>query len=460
MVIKVEQSAVKSICGINKANKSASVISFIFLICLSFINSISVNAQPKNFDVIHYDAEITPQLESKSVTGIVVIQFKPQENNLGEITLDAGNLEIDSVKENRTNLQFEKTDKLLKIKFLRPLKINEIRKIEITYYGTPKFGLSFFPKQNQVYTIYSTDQWMPCVMAPNDRAEFRLTLNLWGKNLTTVGNGVLKSSKNSPKSVVWEQKLPVPTYLFGFAVGNFKEITEKHNGTVLRYLTSPQFSETEVKKIFKETADMLDFYESKAGVKYPHKVYTQVLSQGNAQQEMSSFAVMGERFGRDLLGDEKDIWLTSHEFAHQWWGNMVTNEAWTHFWLNEGLTNFMSAAYFEHRFGRADYLSEIERYKQSYEKIKLAGKDKSLVFPDWNKPTREDRALVYDKGAFVLHLLREEIGDELFWQGIKEYTQKFWGKAVVTKDFQNVMEASSKKDLTAFFDKYIYLKAN
>ena len=439
---------------------SGIFLRFVILICLTFVILLSINAQTKPFDVISYDAEITPQLDTKSVAGKVVIQFKSQQNKLGEITLDAGSLEIDSVKENQTNLQFEKTDKFLKIKFLHPLKTNEISKIAIAYHGMPKFGVSFFPEQNQVYTIFSTDQWMPCVMAPNDRAEFRLTLNLKGENLTTVGNGVLKSSKNNAKSVVWEQKLPVPTYLFGFAIGNFKEITEKHNGTVLRYLASPQFSEADVKKIFKETANMLDFYESKAGVKYPHKVYTQVLSQGNAQQEMSGFAMIGERFGQMLLNDEKRIWTTSHEFAHQWWGNMVTNQDWTHFWLNEGLTNFMCAAYFEHRFGRADYLSEIERYKQSYEKIKLAGKDKSLVFPDWNKPTREDRALVYDKGAFVIHLLREELGEELFWKGIKEYTQKFWGKSVVTKDFQNAMEAATKKNLTIFFDKHIYLKTN
>jgi aminopeptidase N len=432
------------------------LLSFILLIC----SSVLVNSQTKPFDAISYDAEITPVLETKSVTGTVVIKVKSQQTNLSEITLDSGSLEIDSVKENRKDLQFTKENKLLTIRFLRSLKINEIRKVQIAYHGTPKFGVSFFPEQNQVYTIFSTDQWMPCVMAPNDRAEFRLKLNLWGKNLTTVGNGVLKSSKNNPESVVWEQKIPVPSYLFGFAVGNFREINEKHNGTTLRYLASPQFSQTEIKKIFKDTADMLDFYENKSGMKYPHKIYTQVLSQGNAQQEMSTFGVMGERFGQNLLKDEKQIWLTSHEFAHQWWGNMVTNQDWTHFWLNEGLTNFMCAAYFEHRFGKADYLSEIERYTQSYERIKLAGKDKSLVFPDWNKPTREDRALVYDKGAFVLHLLREEIGDELFWKGINDYTQKFWGKSVITKDFQTAMETASKKDLTVFFDKYIYLKTN
>ena len=137
---------------------------------------------------------------------------------------------------------------------------------------------------------------------------------------------------------------------------------------------------------------------------------------------------------------------------------MVTNRDWTHFWLNEGFANFMTAAYFEHRFGRAAYLSEIKRYRESYEKLRDAGFDKSLVFPDWNKPKREDRRLVYDKGAYVLYLLREELGDKLFWKGLKEYTRKYWGKSVETKDFQNSMEKASGKDLSKFFDKWVYLK--
>jgi aminopeptidase N len=342
--------------------------------------------------------------------------------------------------------------------------MNEKREIEIVYHGVPKYGIQFFPEQNQVYTVFSTSQWMPCVDSPDDRATFRLKLNFPQDDLKTVGNGrsttKLLSPKTKPEGFVWEQKTPVPTYLFGFAAGKFREVTEVHRGTVFRYLASPQFTEAEIKKIFRSAADMLDFYEGKAGMKYPAVVYTQVLAAGNAKQEMDGFAVMSEEYGREVLKNEKGIWLGAHEFAHQWWGNMVTNRDWTHFWLNEGLANFMTAAYFEHRFGPAEYLSEIERYRLSYEKVRDAKKDKSLVFPDWNKPTREDRRLVYDKGAYVLHLLREELGEELFWKGIKEYTRKYWGKSVVTKDFQASMETASGKNLSKFFDRWVYLAIN
>lgn len=435
----------------------------IFLILLLSLFISQIKGQTASFDVINYDAQITPEFESKSVRGKVAVSFYPLTDNLKEISLNAGALEIDWVKADLYDLPFEKKESLLKVQFLQPLKKNGKHKIEIAYHGVPKYGIRFFPEQNQVYTVFSTSQWMPCVDSPDDRATFRLELNFRQDDLITVGNGLLatrhKSLKNKPHGAVWEQKNPVPTYLFGFAAGKFREVKELYKKTAFRYLAPPQFSEAEIKKVFRDTADMFDFYESKAGVKYPYEIYTQVLAAGNAEQEMDSFTALNEVYGRGVLKDEKAIWLGAHEFAHQWWGNMVTNRDWTHFWLNEGITNFMTAAYLEHRFGRARYLAEIERYRQNYEKVRDAGKDKSLVFPDWNRPTREDRRLVYDKGAYVVYLLREELGEKPFWKGIKEYTRKYWGKSVETNDFQKSMEAASGKDLSAFFDKWVYLKA-
>src|SRR5260370_20948139 len=136
---------------------------------------------------------------------------------------------------------------------------------------------------------------------------------------------------------------------------------------------------------------------------------------------------------------------------------MVTCRDWQHFWLNEGMANFMTAAYIEHRFGRAEYLKEIERYRTSYERVRQAGKDKSLVFPDWLHPTADDRTLVYDKGAYVLHLLREELGERAFWAGIRSYTRAYFGKSVVTADFQAAMGQATGRDLRAFFSKWVYL---
>ena len=95
--------------------------------------------------------------------------------------------------------------------------------------------------------------------------------------------------------------------------------------------------------------------------------------------------------------------------------------------------------------------------RAAYQKVQAAGKDRSLVFPDWNRPTPEDRTLVYQKGAYVLHLLREEMGEQAFWAGIRKYTRAYYGKSVTTADFQAAMERASRKKLTAFFDQWVYL---
>lgn len=431
----------------------------IFCVLTAVFFTGEAKAQSASFDVVDYDAQIEPDIANKSVKGKVAVKFAALENNLSEIRLNAGLLEIDAAREGKTALKFEKRESVLIVSLARPARAGEKREIEIEYHGAPRFGIRFFPDERQVYTLFSTSQWMPCVDAPSDRATFRLNLIL-PKDLKAVGNGRFIRERALPDNKIsseWEQKNAVSTYIFGFAAGNFREVTQNHRGVKFRYLGSPQFSENDLRQIFKDTADMLDFFESKAGVKYSDAVYTQVLAAGRVEQEMSSFTAMNEGYGRGVLQDEKAVWLAAHEFAHQWWGNMVTNRDWTHFWLNEGIATFMTAAYKEHRFGRAEYLAEIEKSKMRYEKVRDAGKDKSLVFPDWNRPTSEDRVLVYQKGAYVTHLLREEMGDAAFWKGLKDYTQKYWGKSVTTADFQKTMEKSSGKDLSAFFNKWIYL---
>jgi aminopeptidase N len=202
---------------------------------------------------------------------------------------------------------------------------------------------------------------------------------------------------------------------------------------------------------------MFRFFEQKAGMPYPDAAYTQVLAPGKVAQEMSGFTVIRDSYGEEVLADEKALWLLAHELAHQWWGNQVTCRDWNHFWLNEGMATFMTAAYKEHQFGQKEYLKDVEAFKASYLKVKQAGKDRSLVFPDWDSPSAEDRTLVYLKGAYVLHLLRKELSEKEFWQGIQLYTRTYWGKSVTTADFQAIMEKVSRRNLSAFFEQWVYL---
>lgn len=431
-------------------------------VCLIIFGQTRTQSSPQPsaaFDVIDYTLQLEPDINAKSLTGKESIKIVSLSANLTEIEFNCGELTIDSVKEKGVARKFVRHDRKLIISFDRPLRRNETRELEIEYHGTPRRGIRFFPDRQQVYTIFSTSQWMVCVDGPDDRATLQLSLIL-PPNLTAVAPGRLANKRQLPNnkiSLEWRQDLTIPTYIFGFSVGKFRTVTERRGRLELRYL-SEQYTDAELRRIFRDTGDMIGFFEDRAGVKYADPAYTQVLAAGGVEQEMSSFTALRETYGRDVLANERGIWLAAHELAHQWWGNMVTNRDWTHFWLNEGLASFMASAYREHRFGREEYMKDIQEYRANYEKVRDAGKDKSLVFPDWNNPTSADRTLVYDKGAYVIHLLREELGERVFWDGIRRYTRKYFGESVVTTDFQREMEQASKRDLRKFFDRWIFLR--
>ena len=404
-------------------------------------------------DVLHYAVTLEPQISAKSVKGSVLIRVSTTGT---AVEFDCGELTIDAVREGGASREFSVSNRKLHVT-LPPGK--HIREIEIDFHGTPKYGMQFFPERQQVYTVFSTSQWMVCIDDPSDKATLTLKLIL-PEQLTAVANGKLVSQRELPNNrrvFEWRQSSPIPTYIVGFAAGPFQVVKEKRRNVELQYLATG-YTAIEVRRIFRDTPDMLEFFEDRAGVKYADKTYTQVLAAGRVEQEMSSFTALKETYGKQVFRNEQEQWLGAHEFAHQWWGNMVTCRDWNHFWLNEGIATFMAAAYLEHRFGRAAYLREIEANRVAYEKVRDAGKDKSLVFPDWNHPTREDRTLVYDKGAYVLHLLREEMGDRAFWNGIRIFTRRHFGKSVVTSDFVAAMEEANGKSLKEFFAKWVYLQ--
>jgi len=409
-------------------------------------------AAAAQLDVIHYTASIEPDIANKTVKGTVRIEFVTDE---AFVEFDCGALTIDSVLQDGKPLEFTVKDRRVRIEL--PSKAKQ-QQVDVAYHGAPKYGLRFFPERNQAYTLFSTSQWMVCIDDPADKATLTLVLST-RMGLTHVANGQVGTQDfwpNGMRTTEWNQTTPIPTYIFGFAVGPYNVVTEKKGAVELHYL-STGYTETEVRRIFRETPDMLEFFQKRSGVKYPGKTYTQVLAAGGVEQEMDAFTALKEEYGKEVLANEQDVWLAAHEFAHQWWGNMVTCRDWNHFWLNEGIASFIAAAYLEHRFGRAIYLREIESYRASYEKVRAAGKDKSLVFPDWLHPTREDRTLVYDKGAYVMHLLREEMGEDAFWKGLRSYTKKYFGKSVVTSDFKTAMEEASGRKLDDFFAKWVYL---
>lgn len=418
------------------------------------------------WQVTQFALQLEPRFETGTIEGTLQMSFSVQKSGLQHLSLDAGNLRIASVQWGADALPFEKNGTQLRVVLPSSIQPNSQQQLQIRYSGggfeSSSGGLRFDKDTTQVSTAFSTSQWMPCLDDPSVRAPFNLTL-LLPPALLSVGNGVLDAVQPQGEGKVahaWRLESPMPSYLYGFAAGPFTQTQESAANTSLQYFGPAHlFSSASLQQVFADSADMLAFYTDRAGVAYPFAAYRQVLLSGPAAQEMASFSTMGTRYGTRVLADPQAIWLGAHEMAHQWWGNGVTNKSWRHFWLNEGIATFMTAAYLEHRFGAAEYQRQIDAARVKYQAIRDAGQDKSLVFPDWDKPTPADRSLVYDKGALVMHELRGYLGEEKFWKALKHYTQRYFGQSVETADFRKAMEESAGVDLAAFFGQWVDISA-
>jgi aminopeptidase N len=411
--------------------------------------------------VQHFALQLEPHFETRSFTGALAMDFTVQDSTLQHLDLDAGDLHMARVQLGTTSLAFERNAKQLRVFLPKGLATGGPLQLRVEYDGKASSGLRFDTETQQVATAFSTSLWMPCLDDPAVRASFTLALSV-PPELVSVGNGAMVGQPDRAGLLmrhVWQLNTPMPSYLYGFAAGRFAQARQMAGDIPLYFFGPAPFTAQSLRQVFADTADMLAFYADKAGVAYPLPAYRQVLLMGPAAQEMAGFSVMGARYGTRVLADPQAIWLGAHEAAHQWWGNGVTNRSWRHFWLNEGIATFMTAAYLEHRFGAEEYRDQIEAARTKYAALKEAGLDRSLVFPDWDAPTAADRSLVYDKGALVVHELRLHMGEARFWKGLRDYTRTHWGQSVETADFQRAMESSSGLDLQAFFKRWVYLQS-
>jgi aminopeptidase N len=405
------------------------------------------------FDILQYTATVEPDLATGTVRGVVEIRLRIDAPDTKEIVLDRDRLQIDAVEEGASARSFDLSAGRLRIQ-LPPGDAGE-RTLRIAYHGKPRYGMQTHADAKQIYTVFSTSQWLPVVDAPDERARLDLQLTL-PANLAVVANGRLLSQEAYGEGVQlthWRLDHEVPSYVYGFAIGPFTEVgIEGHPR--LRFLGSG-FSEAELNQVFADTADMLRYFADRAGVPYPGETYTQALVVDTIGQELAGFSLLSEEYGRAVLADPTAETLIAHEAAHQWWGNGLTCKDWRHFWLNEGFATFLAATWMQQRFGDAHFQKMVSNWEKRVEVLRANRSDRPLVFPDWDHPTADDRAVVYQKGALALQRLRELLGEDTFWEGLRAYTRRHFGQAVVTRDFQRAMEASSGRDLGGFFGEWV-----
>lgn len=201
---------------------------------------------------------------------------------------------------------------------------------------------------------------------------------------------------------------------------------------------------------------MVAFLSGKAGVPLPVKDYSQLLVAGDEAQEAATYSVLGLDALPVTTGDAAQDWAIVHELGHQWWGNLITCRTLQDFWLNEGITTFMTAAWKEHRYGRVAYEAELDVARARLEKARTQGFDKPLAWGGRYPTLGTRRAVQYSKGALFMDRLRTTLGDTAFWAGLRRYTRAHAGGIVTSIDLEKAMEASSGQDLRPLFTQWVY----
>lgn len=405
-----------------------------------------MSAEGAGARAVGYELELAIDFAQGTVAGIETVSLRGG----GSVELAASDLTVAEVSLDGVALPFEQAQE--RVRFTVP-EAAETR-VRLRYSGKPTRGLRI--SAEQAFTAFHTNHWMVCDVDPAAKATLQLAL-IVPKELTAVGSGkpvgrdLLEDGRARYRFAL---ERPYSTYLFGFAVGRFEEATAEAGRVTLRFLGTP-FHADELQRIFRQTSTMLAFFEERAGVPYPGERYTQVLMPNGPAQEMAELSVMSDRYGRALLDDPREDYLVAHELAHQWWGNLVTCRTWSDFWLNEGMATFFVAAFKERFWGSDEYDREMAMARLRYENALASGQGRPLVYTKWKTSDEMGGPVTYSRGALVLHLLRRQLGETAFWNGIREFTRAHAGGSVDSSDLRVALEKASGQDLRAFFAQWV-----
>jgi aminopeptidase N len=422
---------------------------------LAVLGGTTAGAAPA-FVVERYEVELRIDAEAKRIDGSERLRVRSEASGLDVLHFPLNGLDVSSVRDrDKKNLAFAASGETLEIPLRKPLARNGKTTIDVDYVARAPRGVVFDPGPT-IYTIFSTCHWMVCREEPGERASFTVSL-IVPTGTTVVAGGEPEATTAITKTLerhTWSQREPYPTYLFGFAFGPLQQARDGKRPTELLYYGAA--TPSSLQELFAPTRAMLEFFRERAGVRFPHPAYRQVMVDGDAAQELSTLSIVGRNGLEARLEDPHEDWLIAHELCHQYWGNLLTCADWTHFWLNEGLTTFMVAAWKEQRWGRDAYDRELALCRERRARATAAGFDVPLTFAGDYPSLRIKRAVVYSKGALFLAALRETLGDRVFWSALRRYTRRFAGRSVTSRDFQQIFERESKRDLSALFGEWVY----
>lgn len=408
-------------------------------------------------DVTHYDINIDLFPEKKLLKGDVTITGLLLDKSLKTLDLNFyENMKIKQLTLNGKDSEFDQSDTRLSV----PLNAfnADTFSIRVIYEGTPKklgfasFSFDQFNGRSVVYTLSEpvyASTWYPCSDKPDDKAlmDMRITND---SSKVSVSNGILADVKTNGGRRTYHYKTlyPITTYLICFYSADYRHFNEKYVSAAkdtmnIEYYAFPEHLEM-AEKDFTGHPEMIKFFSGLFGeypfIKEKYGVAEFLWQMG--AMEHQTITGIGSNFlnGRRFFNE-----FYIHELAHMWWGDAVSPATWKDIWLNEGFASYCEALFAEHESGMSAYKSTMLSKFHDRFSGKLYDPESGLF-----------SSTVYDKGAWVMHMLRWEMGDSAFFSSLRKYYSTYKYKSVTTQDFIKVCENESHKDLSGFFKQWVF----
>ena len=424
-------------------------------------------------DYRHIKVELKlPDLSVRKAEGVATLTVQPIAGPVDALSLDAEALKVSKVSVGGKAVEFSSDGHTLGLRFDPPLPAGKASDIRVEYtIEDPPMGLHFTPGYPdrpgypaEVHTQGESEfnrGWFPCHDFPNERQATELVVDV-PEGLVVSGNGRLVGQETKGGRTVWHwlQEKPHVAYLVSMVAGDFARVPlDSRLSGVPMQVWVPKDRAGDVERTYGRTDRMIALFEKVFGQKYPWDRYDQLVVRdfGAGGMENTSATTMhpGAILDEIAAADDDMDGLVSHELCHQWTGDLITCRSWAHIWLNEGWATYGSNLWVQERDGDAGYFDAM------LDSNGVAGGDRTdgpvgMVSPIYGTAgeTFGRAPNPYPKGASILHMLREKLGDAAFFKGVHTYFDKYKFDVAETDDFRKELEAASGLGLEGFFDQW------
>ena len=449
---------------------------YFFLFSLLPYTILAKDPYPKNpnIDILNYKFEIHLNDTSDIIYGSadIALNIKDSEDRVRLDLISQGKdgkgMEVKKVTFNGSEVSYSHDNDVLLIE-TGAFEYSSRDIINVVYSGMPITGLIIGPNMHGDRTFFSDNlpnkarNWLPLVDHPYDKSTAEFVV-IAPNHYQVISNGLLVEETNLNKELKkthWKQSVPISCWLYALGVAEFAvDYVDYFEGKSIQTWVYKQDRDNGFYDFKIPTKHTMEFFSDYIGP-FAYEKLANVQSNSVKGGMESATAIFYSDVS--VTGDRSVRWrnVVIHEVAHQWFGNCVTEYDWDDVWLSEGFATYFTLMFREHAYGRDDFVNGLNDAKRLVYNHYKTDKESSIVHN--NLKDMKDvltYSLQYQKGAWVLHMLRNYIGEDNFRKGIRNYYKKYYNSTTTTNQFKTEMEVVSGMNLDTFFDQWLYKGGN